>query len=74
MKEIGEEKDMLGYIQHIIKDYVPELTQEKEPVSAERKAEKRESIREKLKQKKEVVRRNEDNIRLSRKKRGRDER
>lgn len=74
MKEIGEEKDMLGYIQHIIKDYVPELTPEKEPVSAERKAEKRESIREKLKQKKEVVRRNEDNIRLSRKKRGRDER
>ena len=55
MKEIGEEKDLLGYIQHVIKDYVPELTPEKEPVSPERKAEKRESIREKLKQKKEIL-------------------
>ena len=59
MKEIGEEKDLLGHIQHIIKDYVPELTPEKEPISPAWKEKKRESIREKFKQKKEEVKEND---------------
>ncbi|MCR4649197.1 MAG: MobA/MobL family protein, partial [Lachnospiraceae bacterium] len=52
IKSLSNEKQTLGYIQYIIKEYIPELQPEGKPLTNEQKDVKRESIREKLNQKK----------------------
>ena len=49
---IKAEKDLLGYIKYIINKSVPELLVENNTLSKEQKEIKRESIKEKLEQKK----------------------
>lgn len=58
VKELNEEKEMLGYIWYIIKDYIPELKLEEKKMTSEEKAIKRKSVRERLAQNKITVEKN----------------
>lgn len=58
VKELSEEKELLGYIRYIIKDYIPELKPEEKEMTSEGKAKKRESVRERLTQNKNTVEKN----------------
>ena len=51
IKGLSKDKSTIGYIQYIIKDYLPELKPEEKPLTSEQKEVKRESVKEKLKQK-----------------------
>ena len=55
IKGLSKDKSTIGYIQYIIKDYLPELKPEEKTLTYEQKEIKRESIKEKLKQKKTEV-------------------
>ena len=61
IKGLSKDKSTIGYIQYIIKDYLPELKPEEKPLTNEQKEVKRESIKEKLKQKKTEIQNQKEN-------------
>lgn len=59
VEKLTSHKETLGYIQYIVKQYLPELTPEKTELQPEQKTEKRESVMKRLSEKKLEVERSE---------------
>lgn len=55
IKYLKEDLDLMSYAKYLIRDYIPELTPPKEPLSEEQKTERRESVRARLQEKKKIV-------------------